>query len=65
MKKLLESVAIFAIFCSLPFIGAWLTKLGYPEFNTTNDFAWGVGCCVFLGFIFSVIYYFEEPNDNK
>lgn len=62
MKKLLTSIAFFAIFCALPFLGLLLTKIGYPEFETNIDFAWGVGCCVFFGFCFALFFYFEEPN---
>lgn len=63
MKKLLIAFLIFALCCAMPFIGLWLTKLGYSEFQTNWMFASGIGICMGVGIILSLLYYFNDKID--
>lgn len=56
MKKLLESILIFAVFCALPFFGLWLTRLAY-EFKTDDGFAALIAISIFIGLIASILNY--------
>ena len=50
------------MFCALPFIGLILTKIGYPEFKTNIDFAWGIAASVIVGLVVSVVNYVDPPK---
>ena len=62
MKKLITSITLFLMFCALPFIGLILTKIGYPEFKTNIDFAWGIAASVIVGLVVSVVNYVDPPK---
>lgn len=61
MEKLIKSILIFAIFCALPSIGIFLTKLGYPEFKPDYGFSIAVALSIIFGLMSAfLIYYLED-----
>lgn len=56
MKKIIQSILIFAACCALPFLGLWLTRLAY-DFNPNDGFAGLIAVSVVIGIIASVTHY--------